>query len=116
VLFQLYTVLGRRVGRQPEDSAEGQRPRAAEAESRRIEEAAGDVQLTGMAALKARDPGFDAAHFLEGAKAAYEMVVRAFAEGDRATLKSLTYPPVYQAFDNALVQREAEGRTEKVEF
>ena len=116
VLFQLYTVLGRRVGRQPEDTPDAQRPRGAEPEARRIEEAAGDVQLTGMAALKARDPGFDPAHFLEGAKGAYEMVVRAFAEGDRATLKTMTYPPVYQAFDTALTQREAEGRTEKVEF
>ena len=116
VLFQLYTVLGRRVGRQPEDTAEAQRPRAPEVETRRVEDAADEPRLTGLAALRARDPQFDAAHFLDGAKAAYEMVVRAFAEGDRGTLKSLTHSSVYQAFESVLTQREAEGRTEKVEF
>lgn len=116
VLFQLYTVLGRRVGRQPEDAAEAQRPKTAEIEPRRIEDPIDEPRLTGLAALRARDPQFDASHFLDGAKAAYEMVVRAFAEGDRATLKSLTLDPVFKAFDGVLTQREAEGRSEKVEF
>lgn len=116
VLFQLYTVLGRRVGRQPEDAQEAQRPRAAEIEQGRPEEAPDGTRLTGLAALRARDPQFDATHFLDGAKAAYEMVVRAFAEGDRGTLKNLTQSSVYQAFESALTQRESEGRTEKVEF
>jgi len=116
VLFQLYTVLGRRVGRQPEDAQEAQRPRAQEIEPRRPDEGLDGTQLTGLAALRARDPQFDATHFLDGAKAAYEMVVRAFAEGDRGTLKNLTQSSVYQAFESALTQRESEGRTEKVEF
>jgi len=116
VLFQLYTVLGRRVGRQPEDAQETQRPRAPDVEPRRPDEALDGARLTGLAAVRARDPHFDATDFLDGAKAAYEMVVRAFAEGDRGTLKNLTQPSVYQSFDTALAQRESEGRTEKVEF
>ena len=35
------------------------------------------------------EPSFDAAGFLDGAKAAYEMIVTAFAQGDRKTLKDL---------------------------
>lgn len=118
VLFQLYTVLGRRVGRQPEDNAEADRPRVAETEPRRLEEeaAADGVALTGLAAIRARDPGFDVPRFLDGAKQAYEMVVTAFARGDRETLKDLTQPLVYSAFEGAIAEREAENRTEKVEF
>ena len=117
VLFQLYTVLGRRVGRQPEDNPEADRPRTAEPEARRLEDAAQDgVALTGLAAIRARDPGFDVERFLEGARTAYEMVVTAFARGDRETLKDLTRPQVYTAFEGAITEREGEGRTEKVEF
>jgi predicted lipid-binding transport protein (Tim44 family) len=118
VLFQLYTVLGRRVGRQPEDAAETGRPRpVGEAETRRLEEPqVENVPLSGVAAVHARDPAFEPGRFLAGATGAYEMVVRAFAEGDRATLKSLVSPSVYQTFDKAISQREADGRTESVEF
>ena len=119
VLFQLYTVLGRRVGRQPEDAAEAERLRpAGEPEARRIEEPVLETgpALSGVAAIQARDSSFEPGHFISGAKGAYEMVVRAFAEGDRATLKGLLSPSVYQTFDNAIVQREADGRSETVEF
>ena len=116
VLFQLYTVLGRRVGRQPEDAeAEAVRP-AGEVEARRPDEALDGVIPTGAAAIQARDPSFEASRFLGGARQAYEMVVRAFAEGDRETLKNLTSPSVYQTFDTAIAAREAEGRTETAEF
>jgi predicted lipid-binding transport protein (Tim44 family) len=117
VLFQLYTVLGRRVGRQPEDAAEGQRPRpVGEVEARRPEEPTDDTPLTGLAALQASDPSFEPGKFLAGARSAYEMIVRAYADGDHATLKGLVSPSVYQTFANAMAQREAEGRTESVEF
>ena len=60
VLFQLYAVLGRRVGRQPEDAAEveARRP-AAELEARRPDEAHAPEAATGIAALRARSRGFD---------------------------------------------------------
>lgn len=118
VLFQLYAVLGRRVGRQPDeaDAAAPSRP-AGEIEARRPDEQLeGSASVAGAAAIKARDPAFDATSFLAGARQAYEMIVRAFAEADRATLKTLTSPSVYQSFDTAIRTREAEGRTEKVEF
>jgi predicted lipid-binding transport protein (Tim44 family) len=117
VLFQLYAVLGRRVGRQPEDAAEEAARTPAEVEAPRLDEGLTDhAGLTGVAAVQARDPSFDPPHFLHGARQAYEMVVQAFAAGDRETLKNLTSPSVYQTFDTAIAQREAEGRTEKVEF
>jgi predicted lipid-binding transport protein (Tim44 family) len=117
VLYQLYAVLGRRVGRQPED-----RPLAPAAATSGLAPDTAvplvdeGVALTGLAAVKARDPGFDPSRFLTGAKAAYEMIVKAFAAGDRAQLRNLLSPPVMASFDTAIAQREAENRTEAVEF
>lgn len=117
VLFQLYAVLGRRVGRQPEDAADAEAARAPmDAEPRRPDETVETPPLTGAAAIRARDPSFEIRDFVQGARSAYEMVVQAFASGDRATLKNLTSPSVYQTFDKAISARESEGRTETVEF
>lgn len=116
VLFQLYTVLGRRVGRQPEDN-EAKTVRALDDdEPRRPDDLLDGPQPSGVAAIQARDPSFEAGRFLAGARQAYEMVVRAFAQGDRDTLRNLTSASVYQTFDTAIAAREAEGRTEAAEF
>jgi predicted lipid-binding transport protein (Tim44 family) len=115
VLYQLYSVLGRRVGRMPEDTVAGPARTAAVGEP--LEEPAMEgAPLTGLAALRARDPSFDVPGFLYGARQAYEMVVRAFAGGDRETLGRLLSPTVMDSFERAIDQREAEGRTEQVEF
>ena len=66
-----------------------------------------------MPGIAAAEPAFDAPDFLEGAKAAYEMVVTAFAQGDRKTLKDLLSREVYEGFERAISERE--GRGEKVE-
>ena len=115
VLFQLYSVLGRRVGRQPEDAApepagvaNGPAPPTPALEA--------DLGGSGVAAMRARDPAFDVAKFLVGARSAYEAIVRAFATGDRDTLKPLLSPAVMDGFETAMAQRETEGRTEAVEF
>ena len=60
------------------------------------------------------DRTFDPDTFLSGAKAAYEMVVTAFAEGDRKTLKQLLSRDVYDGFVSAISERE--GRSETIEF
>lgn len=117
VLFQLYSVLGRRVGRQPEDAAAEAVAPVGRVPDRPAEDAIeSGVTLSGLAAVKSRDPGFDLPHFLQGSRQAYETIVRGFAAGDRATLKPLLAPPVMEGFEAAIAQRETEGRTESVEF
>jgi len=66
-----------------------------------------------LTALIRVDPGFDPGQFVDGAKAAYEMIVMAFAEGDEAALKQLLGSDVYEGFQRAMREREARG--EKVE-
>ena len=68
----------------------------------------------GLAALAAADRSFNAAQFLDGAKIAYEMIVTAFAEGDRTALKQLLSAEVYDGFVQAISARDARG--EKIEF
>jgi predicted lipid-binding transport protein (Tim44 family) len=52
------------------------------------------------------DRTFDPKHFMTGAKAAYEMIVTAFAEGDRKALKQLLSREVFESFSAAIAERE----------
>jgi len=70
----------------------------------------------GLKALAAADRTFDPDEFLAGAKAAYEMIVTAFAEGDRKTLKQLLSREVYDGFVAAIAQREERGETIEFKF
>ncbi|GGH33686.1 calcium-binding protein [Alsobacter metallidurans] len=67
----------------------------------------------GFDAIAAADGGFDPRVFREGAKSAYEMIVTAFASGDRKSLKDLLSKDVYEGFVSAITEREKRG--EKVE-
>ncbi len=60
-----------------------------------------------------RDPAFDPDGFVSGAKLAYEMIVNAFADGDKKTLKSLLSKEVYDGFAAAIDERVSKG--EKVQ-
>ena len=63
-----------------------------------------------------REVGFEPREFLEGAKRAYEMIVNAYAEGDRNTLRSLLAPDVYEGFAAAIDAREQEGLSVRHSF
>ena len=66
--------------------------------------------------MSAPTPTFDPKHFLTGARAAYEMIVTAYAEGDRRTLKNLLSRDVYEGFDAAIGEREKRGETVETRF
>ena len=116
VLYQLYAVLGRRVGRQPDEAVRVGAPVQPDDSSLRLADANALVPSTGLAAIRARDPSFDAMRFLQGARSAYETIVRAFAAGDRDALTRLTSPTVFASFEKVIAEREREGRTQSVEF
>lgn len=111
VLFRLYVTLGRRTGAEQE-------PRPAPAPGG----LAPDVPLTkpapvaqggpageGLMAIMRADPSFDHEFFVSGAKSAYEMIIGAFAKGDRDTLQGLLTPRVYESYAAAITAREANG-------
>ena len=117
VLFQLYAVLGRRGGRGPEDLTRAPvGPPAADAPRGTPLAIADETPQGGLAAMRTRDPSFDAGQFLQGARGAYQVIVKAFAAGDRAALTPLLAPQIMDGFDAAIRERESEGRTESVDF
>jgi predicted lipid-binding transport protein (Tim44 family) len=77
----------------------------------RVRGLAGDNAHTAryLVELVRTDPTFEPDSFLAGARAAYEIIVTAFAEGNRKTLKNLLSAEVYQGFAGAISDRESRG-------
>jgi predicted lipid-binding transport protein (Tim44 family) len=125
IIFRLYSVLGRRTGneRPPQDRFQLSPP-ASKAPipadnvvalpAPRSAEAPADPLARGLFDIKQADRNFDAEHFLDGARHAYEMIVTGFAANDRAAIKPLLSDEVYAAFDSVMRAREA--KKEKVTF
>ena len=116
--LRLYAVLGKRTGHeQPLPKPADERvvpplprtidvvPEVRETSGRTIETGA----ETGLRAVIAADPGFDVAQFIEGAKAAYKMILEAFWKGDVETLAWLVEDDVREGFAEAIAEREAQG-------
>ncbi len=68
----------------------------------------------GFEKLVQADPAFSPREFLEGAKLAYEMIVEAFAKGDKPALKNLLSKEVFDGFSKAIDSRSQAG--EKLDF
>jgi predicted lipid-binding transport protein (Tim44 family) len=72
--------------------------------------AAGNSDVSqGLVEIYRVDSSFDPAQFVQGAKGAYEIIVTAFAEGNRKTLKNLLNNEVYDGFNHAIAERERRG-------
>ena len=76
----------------------------------------GSELATALEMLAARDEDFTPRSFVEGAKAAYEMVIVGFAQGDKNTLKNLLSKEVFEGFSTAIDQREAAGQRVEQRF
>jgi predicted lipid-binding transport protein (Tim44 family) len=76
----------------------------------------GSPVAAGLDAIAGADTTFDAQHFLTGARAAYEMIVTTFAEGDRRQLRNLLSREVFDGFDAAITERENRGQTAETRF
>jgi predicted lipid-binding transport protein (Tim44 family) len=138
IFIQLRNVLGRRTGnerppfdpysagrRSEQDAKAGQDnvvslPRRKPAEAGEetyaaIDKAApvGTDLNKGMRAIRDADQNFEPKSFVDGAKMAYEMIVMAYADGDRKTLKNLLSREVYDGFVQAIGEREK--RNEKIQ-
>ena len=70
-----------------------------------------DAVAAGLGRIRTADPGFDPAQFIEGARVAFEMVVGAFAAGDKARLRPLLSDDVYKPFAAAIDERSAAKET-----
>jgi predicted lipid-binding transport protein (Tim44 family) len=82
----------------------------ADAEQRIRSFTGGDSAVArGLIDIYKYDAAFDPAEFVKGARQAYEIIVTAFAEGNRRTLKDLLSREVYDEFANEMTSREKRG-------
>ena len=119
--LRLYSVLGRRAEHEeeqpiptrferPDDAAAAGRVAAPAPAATKRRELAG-ANEAGVRAIAAADPRFDLIAFLDGAQGAYRMILEAFWQGDRETLRELCDDDVYAQFAAAIDAREAAGET-----
>ena len=127
--MRLYSVLGKRTGHEQEPVLPRRDDRAAPApvrldESDAVGSSRDQAPVTsglvyepsaeaGLRQLLASDRHFDAGRFMDGAQAAYRMILEAFWKGDRDTLRDLCDDDSYEGFIAAIEDREARG--EKLE-
>jgi predicted lipid-binding transport protein (Tim44 family) len=117
--LRLYAVLGHRTGHEQQpvtrpDSAPGmERPAPVSDATPERSEGSGlvyeDAATSGIRAIVAADPGFDIARFIEGAQAAYRMILEAYWKGDQEELTYLVGDDVRASFAEAIAAREATG-------
>lgn len=124
--MRLYSVLGKRTGHEQEPVLPRRDEQRATATPLRVDD--GDTQAAphgsgsdpaglvyepaaeiGLRQLLATDRSFDAGRFMEGAEAAYRMILEAFWAGDRDTLRDLCDDDSYEAFVEAIDARAARG-------
>jgi predicted lipid-binding transport protein (Tim44 family) len=130
VIWKLRSVLGMRIDREEAPPAQFE-PRRAPLAPVRVTEApatgsvagerpqdrwrdvaaADTPAAAGLDAIAAADPRFDGPAFLDGARRAYEIIVTAFARGDRDTLRPLLSKDVFDGFAGEIARREQAGET-----
>lgn len=118
--LRLYAVLGRRTGHEQQpvtrpESVPGTETAAPVADAAPERSDPGglvyeDAAAGGIRAIVAADPSFDVGRFLEGAQAAYRMILEAFWKGDKEELTYLTGGEVRESFLGAIEEREAAGQ------
>ena len=130
LVLRLRSVLGKRQGFERPPQAPG----LPEARAARVEGVAEDIMparstgarrnlptsqsptgqvLTQIAGL---DRSFEPNGFLDGAEGAFRMIVAAFAQGDRQTLRALLSDDTYSGFEQAVAGRETAGESQRTEI
>lgn len=119
VISRLYAVLGQKTGAEPQARrvreatvrpAEREEDTAADAPDKpRLRPAFTGPAAAGMEAIALEDPAFLPEDFTRGARKAYELIVAAYADGDREALKALVDQDVFDAYSDAIAERERTG-------
>ncbi|WGF86873.1 Tim44/TimA family putative adaptor protein [Marinivivus vitaminiproducens] len=132
IALRLRSVLGRRTGHERRRSSGlgtaadkptsdnvvvlPERGKSAMAEETGIADVTDPSIKTGLADVRLADPRFELAEFLEGARAAFAMIVDAFAQADKDTLRPLLAGSVYANFAQAIDDRLAAGNSLQTEL
>lgn len=131
LVYRLGSVLGKRTGHErqadPFESVPGRGPKGAESGNDNVvsipprgdgpaqegEEEPDTPIGAAITQIRLADQKFSRESFLQGARAAFEMIITAYALGDMKTLRSLLSTEVYANFESAINARERAGRTQE---
>lgn len=123
LVLRLRSVLGRRTGEERQRPDPFTRPETTDdGRAERMDKTpvtlgvAEHGLVAGLARMRMADPSFDPGVFLGGARAAFEMILMAYAKGDRATLRPLLADAVHDNFCRAIDERERRGETMETEL
>jgi predicted lipid-binding transport protein (Tim44 family) len=117
LVLRLRSVLGRRTGNERRRDLFVRRPRPVTDKLPTVAETGAvgvtaptapvpvDTPAEGVNQIRRADPSFDPSQFLDGARVAFEMIVTAFAEGDKTALRPLLSDEVFQQFIAAIDER-----------
>lgn len=122
LVLRLKNVLGTKTGFENKPDQPIGRDRSADRTQRPMEKKPAeaiepDDPLSGIwASFRAVEPDFSPREFSEGAKRAYEMLLMAYENGEKATLETYLSPEVYGDFAAAIDRRVNEGLTVDARF
>ncbi|SDB70145.1 Tim44/TimA family putative adaptor protein [Belnapia rosea] len=133
LVLRLRSVLGKRTGFerpvQPEARPTGFDPRGATIDGMAEEVPAGGGRSgrhvvpdprtppgQALSRIASIDHSFEPNRFLDGAEAAFRMIVSAFGAGDRTMLRPLLSDDTYAGFEQAITARENAGETQRTEL
>ena len=114
LIFRLRSVLGRRDGfdEKPDDEAGRAVFKKSDPSIKELDAVSGE----GIAAVVAADAHFSQQDFLDGAAAAYKMILEAFAKGDMDQLKPLLGYDIATDFGDAIRDRRKAGEVLTIEL
>lgn len=121
IIFRLISVMGTRTGHEQQTDFESlRRPKKVDDDQRAEDRDEKPVVRKPVSAnaqpLRDADPEFDESYFLTGARAAYEMIVEAFAEGDLKSIRPYLNESVYSAFKGAVSARNEQQQSVDLKF
>ncbi|MEO1537445.1 MAG: Tim44/TimA family putative adaptor protein [Pseudomonadota bacterium] len=76
----------------------------------------GSISAKALAAMKMAEPGFQVGTFLEGSRAAYEMILMAFESGDLSSVRDFLSDDVAESFQSVIDLRAEQNLTVEASF
>ena len=113
--LRLRSVLGKRTGFEQEYTRDPEALDAMKAKPQ-PEQPQPMANGEGVAALATADPSFSEKEFTQGASTAYEMILKAFADGDVEALKPLLGYEMNASFSDAIRERDKAGETLSIDL
>ena len=106
IILRLRGILGRRTGHEKKDFGDLFGKKATQSGS--------EKKVVNLSSGKLDDAAKE--QFIKGAKAAYEMIITSFAEGDKKALKPLLNKKIFQNFSDEIDYRKKENLKSELTF